>query len=89
MRQQRTSSPNFYLSFFCFLYLPFSGHPLATRSDSWRLPLAGATDLQPSQDTLKKLVYQHKNKVAVLVTEKDYDHDLDALKALRRWMQRR
>ncbi|XP_052161112.1 probable tetraacyldisaccharide 4'-kinase, mitochondrial [Oryza glaberrima] len=39
-------------------------------------------DLQLIQDTLKKLVYQHKNNAVVLVTEKDYDRDPDVLRAL-------
>ncbi|KAF0931493.1 hypothetical protein E2562_004614 [Oryza meyeriana var. granulata] len=41
-----------------------------------------AHDLQLIQDTLKKLVYQHKNDAVVLVTEKDYDRDPDALRTL-------
>ncbi|KAL5197687.1 hypothetical protein ABZP36_001199 [Zizania latifolia] len=41
-----------------------------------------AHDLQLMQDTLRKLVDQHKNEVAVLVTEKDYDRDPDALRTL-------
>uniref|UniRef100_A0A0D9WUI6 tetraacyldisaccharide 4'-kinase n=1 Tax=Leersia perrieri TaxID=77586 RepID=A0A0D9WUI6_9ORYZ len=41
-----------------------------------------AHDVQLIQDTLKKLVYQHKNDAVVLVTEKDYDRDPDALRML-------
>ncbi|XP_015694991.2 probable tetraacyldisaccharide 4'-kinase, mitochondrial [Oryza brachyantha] len=41
-----------------------------------------AHDLQLIQDTLTKLVHQHKNDAIVLVTEKDYDRDPDALRTL-------